>query len=712
MKKITKASVLFLLLLTVTLLSSCGIWEKITTVDTEAPRSETEAPGTEPVPETKPDTEPVTDEETEPETEPMTDPTADDFVIEDGVLLEYRGEGGVVALPDEVKEIPDGVFAASGTAGSILTIRLGRGVETIGEKAFEGLYLMNRVDVGSNPNFFFENGILGRNDSRQFFWLDTGVFDRLCSGTIRDHYKGKVGEIFPSAIVFRSGVVRGEFIMSEFCAESVSAFGLDIELSEITPVNYNAVIFDFDDWTDSGFVFSNLYTNGRAGDTYIFTEDGFYEFHNGGNAKADDFLERVPSFGRGRSGSLTYQRTARRYLWGEDINFYTGNEDFYFDTGRVSFEDGALVFGEPETTEPAGPLFLVQDETLRQSEKEHREAYFEYLVTSGEYLWDFEYGDFRMNTTTLFGYFGEGGEVVIPDFVTKIADSAFSYADCHKITKLTLGEKTEHIAAGAFSGLTGPTVFVGNEFYEAHGTLLHNEDLTFLFLAGGFGDDSAEAVAAINGLFDEKTLRLPVTTAFTTLTIASDGTEAWIDTLTAGKKRHTLNGEKAFVNEDLRCLPVSGLIYLESGDAVRLITGTGVKLFRNDDETDRFNFMDLVYDFTLTKEGKLRYTASRRYLSLLSDPAAFFCYANDADLPLTVTGEVTADGDGLLFIAEETGMPDPEAWRAAYEENFGAVWEALGEDAPDDTSLEYLLAHNSEAYAAVIGRAGGSGIEN
>ena len=689
------------------LLSSCELWEKITSVETEPPGEKTEVPGSLPSDTARETGErdtavPETDGETEAET---ADPAADDFVIEDGVLVEYRGKGGVVVLPDEVKEIPDEVFANSGAAGNILTIRLGKGVETIGEKAFSGLYLMSAVDVGSNPNFFFENGILGRNDSRQFFYLGRDIFDKWCSGTIPEHYEGRVGDIIPSEIVFRSGVVRGEFIMSEFCAESISAYGREIELSEITPVNYYTIIFDFDDWTDRGFVFSNLYTNGCAGDSYVFTEDGLYEFHNGGNAQADDFLERVPSFSRDQNGSLTYQRTARRYLWGEDVNFYTGNEDFFFDTGKVLFEDGKLDFGEPESTELAGPLFIVQDDTLRKLEKEHREAYFDYLVTSGEYLWDFEYGDFLLNGTTLLGYLGEGGKVTIPDFVTEIAENAFAFADCAKISKLVLGEKTEKIAEGAFYGLTGPTAFVGNEFFEAHGTLLHNEDLTFLFLAGGFENYSAEAVTEINKLFAGKKLRLPVMTAFTTMTLASDENEVWIAALTAGKKVQTLTGEKAVVNRDLRCLPVSGLIYLESGDSVRLITGTGVKLFRSDDETDRFNFMDLVYEFTLTEEGKLRYTASRRYLSLLSDPVAFFCYANDADLPLTVTGEATADGDGLMLTVDGTEMPDPEAWSAAYEENYGAVWKALGEGAPDDTTLGYLLAHNTEAYAAVIERA-------
>lgn len=707
MKRFTKAAFFVILILTVTLLSSCSLWEKITAIETEPPRTETEAPGTE-APGTDAETAaPVTKApETEAETAPETaDPSADDFVIEDGVLVQYKGQGGVVILPDEVREIPDDVFTKSGTAGSILTIRLGKGVEKIGEGAFSELYLMSKVDVGSNQNFFFEDGILGRKDGRQFFFFDGAVFDRDTYATITRHYEGRISDTIPSEIVFRRGIVRGEFFMGDFCAESISAYGNEVELSDISPMGFGTAVFDFDDWTYRGFVYSYRYTSGIAGDTYVVTEDGVYEFHNGGYCREENFLERVVSFGRDTSGSLTYTTTARRYLEGEDNSFYTGDEDFYRETGKVSFKDGEMIFEKPSKTENASALFTKQDASLKKKAEDNRKKYFDYLVTSGEYLWDCEYDEFSVNGTVLLSYLGEGGKVVIPDFIVTVADGAFSSEDCAEITRLTLGKKTEEIGAKAFTGLTGPTVFVGNEFYSAKGSLLYNEKMTYLFLAGAVDEKAAEEVNELNVLFDGKKLSLTLMTSFSDLTLSSNGEKVWINDLTVNGKAFTLNGEQAVLNGDLHCVPVSGLICLtdlSKPESVRLISASGVKTYRTDDEIDDFNFMDLVYEFTLEKDGKLTYTASRRYLSLLSDPVLFFRYANDAPLPLSFSGEVTADEKGLIFTVDTEEETDPDAWSEAYEENRDAIWEALGEEKPEGDTVETLLSRNSEEYRAVI----------
>lgn len=707
MKRFTKALLLFTLILTVTLLSSCALWEKITAIETEPPRTETEEPGTD-APETDAETAapetkaPETEAETAPET---ADPSAEDFVIEDGVLVQYKGEGGVIILPDEVREIPDDVFTKSGVAGNILTVRLGKGVEKIGEGAFSELYLMSKVDVGSNPNFFFEDGILGRKDGRQFFFFDGAVFDRDTYATITRHYEGRVSDTIPSEIVFRRGIVRGEFFMGDFCAESISAYGNEVELSDISPMGFGTAVFDFDDWTYRGFVYSYRYTSGIAGDTYVVTEDGVYEFHNGGYCRDDNFLEHVVSFGRDSSGSLTYTMTARRYLEGEDNTYYTGDEDFYRETGKVSFKDGEMILEKPTKAETASALFTKKDDTLEKKAEDNRKKHFDYLVTSGEYLWDCEYDEFTVNGTVLLSYLGEGGKVVIPDFITEVADDAFSSEECAEITRLALGKKTEKIGLKAFTGLTGPTVFVGNETYAAKGSLLYNEEMTYLFLAGAIDEKAADEIDELNALFDGEKLRLTLITPFSDLTLSSNGEKVWINGLTVGGKAVALKGEQAVLNEDLRCVPVSGLVYLadlSEPEAVRLISASGVKTFRNDDETDDFNFMDLVYSFTLGKDGKLTYTASRRYLSLVSDSVLFFRYANDAPLPLSFSGEVTADKKGIVFSVETTEEADPDAWADAYTENFDAIWESLGEEAPDDDTVGYLLAYNSEAYQAVI----------
>jgi len=69
---------------------------------------------------------------------------SEDFVIENGVLIEYKGNDTEVTIPDGVKEIGEGAF---GDCYQILIINIPDSVESIGEFAFAGCSKLKSISL-------------------------------------------------------------------------------------------------------------------------------------------------------------------------------------------------------------------------------------------------------------------------------------------------------------------------------------------------------------------------------------------------------------------------------------------------------------------------------------------------------------------------------------------------------------------------------------
>jgi len=67
-----------------------------------------------------------------------------DFVIKDGVLVKYSGDGGDVTVPDGVTEIGDSVFRFN---GKLRTVTLPKSVTVIGERAFGNCMALTSVNL-------------------------------------------------------------------------------------------------------------------------------------------------------------------------------------------------------------------------------------------------------------------------------------------------------------------------------------------------------------------------------------------------------------------------------------------------------------------------------------------------------------------------------------------------------------------------------------
>lgn len=71
----------------------------------------------------------------------------DFLIVGDGILLDYRGEGGIVAIPDSVKQIGAEAFKE---CDSITGVQIPDSVEIIGEAAFAGCKNLTALEGGNN----------------------------------------------------------------------------------------------------------------------------------------------------------------------------------------------------------------------------------------------------------------------------------------------------------------------------------------------------------------------------------------------------------------------------------------------------------------------------------------------------------------------------------------------------------------------------------
>lgn len=79
-----------------------------------------------------------------PDGEVVANAASDDFEIKDGVLVAYKGAGGVVVIPDGVKAIGDWAFSNNETLTDVV---IPEGVTAIGEQAFSYCYELVSVSV-------------------------------------------------------------------------------------------------------------------------------------------------------------------------------------------------------------------------------------------------------------------------------------------------------------------------------------------------------------------------------------------------------------------------------------------------------------------------------------------------------------------------------------------------------------------------------------
>jgi hypothetical protein len=106
----------------------------------------------------------------------------DDFVIEDGVLIEYKGSGGKVVIPDGVTEIADYVFYYNDT---ITSITVPESVTKCGSRCFGGCTSLKEITFKNSEM------VLDWDCITQSYDLEQGAF---CAG---DYWEYSLAEVKP-----------------------------------------------------------------------------------------------------------------------------------------------------------------------------------------------------------------------------------------------------------------------------------------------------------------------------------------------------------------------------------------------------------------------------------------------------------------------------------------------------------------------------------
>ena len=85
----------------------------------------------------------------------------DKMVIENGVLLSYKGKDSVVVIPEEVTVIEDGAFSNWNPQHKLTEVVLSNNIVSIGEKAFKNCDKLEKITIPSSVEFIESNAFEG-----------------------------------------------------------------------------------------------------------------------------------------------------------------------------------------------------------------------------------------------------------------------------------------------------------------------------------------------------------------------------------------------------------------------------------------------------------------------------------------------------------------------------------------------------------------------
>ena len=439
-------------------------------------------------------------EEAEAEAGKSTDkgtPDANGFVISDnGVLTGYVGRGGDIVIPSDVVEIADGAFAFN---NSIINVTIPGTVKKIGSKVFEGCEFIGKLLVYAGADYYAPDAFAGMPYHMGFWFVGSEDDWRSIENTayIYDYFGIYVFICKP----WESGVTidaNGNFGWNRINYPKdleTPGWGVYDYYSICVTNGSNMEPYSVEeqyivDWTDPDTPRTGVETNGA----------------NIGLILARGCLRRVletdqdPYAVTGWVGTAASPVTFNVYM--ASGSGYTGTE--YASTDHTSFVCSGFEFTPNDysvtdvtynerfqgcytvklnTDAPQNATAIIYvrsadsqwqiqhcsvEKLVRDGydfnvePEEIRVAFWEGGIKSTEWTRPLPFSDisvrpdqsgFLMDGTTLVGYVGKGGEVVIPDNVEYIAENAFG--DCGQITSIVIPGTVKRIEARAFANCWG-----------------------------------------------------------------------------------------------------------------------------------------------------------------------------------------------------------------------------------------------------------------
>ena len=369
----------------------------------------------------------------------------DDFQIEDGILIKYLGEGGEVAIPEGVTEI--GSFAFENCT-TLTKVTMPDSVVSIGANAFAGCSGLEEIVLSENlieiGDSVFEEcrnltgmefpSKLEKIGDRAFYYcekLKKLVFPeklKTIGGSAFYHCTGLEGNlVIPAGVTYIGGFafaycsqLTGDLILPDGIKyiESytfVSCYGLKGRLE--LPENLEEI------------------------SSNVFSGCGF-----SGELKIPD---KVKSVG---TSSFSGMSGITSIVFGKSFGGF-GEEAFRWMNNVTEVTFTNPVPAEIRDSDHNPFMSMDKLETVyvpKEAYGTYSTAYKSFLPSTARFRSIGSTGDFQIEDDILVAYFGEGGEVVIPEGVTAIGTSAFQ--NCTTLTKVTMPDSVVSIGAYAFAG--------------------------------------------------------------------------------------------------------------------------------------------------------------------------------------------------------------------------------------------------------------------
>ena len=396
--------------------------------------------------------------------------SSEDFVIEDGILVEYKGDGGAVEIPSDVTSISGSVFkdntsitqitlpenlqtiGASAFSGctALESISLPEGLKTIGGSAFYGCSSMTGglvipasvTSVGSSAFYGCSN-----LDGKLVIEAGTKAIGNYafqnCSKLTGLELGDGITSIGGSAFASCSGMSGDLAIPDSVTSIGDSAFSGCSGFSGTLTLSNN--ITAINRYTFSGCKFKGMLT---IPDKVQTIDAGAFNNCNG-------FTDVV--FGTGLTNIYSYYYSSTSYSIAfsnctgvKTITFLGTSVPKINSSVTATSSDGTyknVLFGS------YGFANLTTIYVPASAYSAYTSAYQSNVQSKTTFRSIGVEDDFQIEDGVLIAYFGEGGEVTVPSEVTEIGASAFQ--NNKTITKVILPDDVTKIGDYAFNGCTG-----------------------------------------------------------------------------------------------------------------------------------------------------------------------------------------------------------------------------------------------------------------